>query len=226
MIKKLLSFGLFVALMAALPVYAAPEDETVMEGTPVAAKAKAIIINKGTIKTITASTLTVSKNGVTTVVQTDGNTKFRLRNGGKATIKDLGQSDEVTVLGKANANATVSARLIKDMSVGRRVFVGKVSSVEATSLTLTTTLHGAITVNMPLGAKFISRTGGSITQDAIRVGDRIRVVGLFRKASATVDATLVKNYDLPLKPASATPSTGSPRGEAGSGQAPFVDPQP
>ena len=122
--------------------------------------------------------------------------------------------DTVNVHGKWTDDTCTSfnASVILDMSIQKRfgAFVGTVSSVTASGWTMDTVNRGVQTVTVSSLTKLVNRKNESISQFAIKVGDRVRVKGLWDKANSTItEVAHVKDYSLPPKTTTATPSATS-----------------
>lgn len=165
---------------------------------------RAAIIN-GTLSARNGTILTVTNEGKTYTVLTDGKTQLRRRFWGKATLDEMQIGDKLNVYGKwtDNTQAVIQARLIRDLSIQKRhgVFIGIVQSLTSNGWTMTTVNRGTQTVTVTGTTKFINRKQEPLTKNDIAVGHRVRVKGLWNRANNTItEVTQVKDYSLPPKP--------------------------
>lgn len=175
-------------------------------------RGKAVHINGAIVKGASGSALTITKDGKDYSITTTSSTQIRRRFWGKSTLSDIAAGHTVNVWGKwsDDAQTTITARLIRDLSIQKRngVFIGTVKSKDASSFVLSTRLRGDQIIMYDTNTKFINRRGVSITSTDISVGDRVRVKGLWdRLTNKVTQVTQVKNYSLPQRTATGTPST-------------------
>ncbi len=170
---------------------------------------RAVIVN-GVLSALSGTTipatLTVTKNGKSYSVLVDGKTQLRRRFWGKSTLSEMNVGDNLNVIGKwtDNAKTTIQATLVRDLSVQKRsgVFFGTVSSLSANGWVMSTVRRGNQTVTVSSSTNFINRSGQTITQADIKVGDRVRVRGLWDNIANTItEVTQVKDYSLPAQSA-------------------------
>lgn len=159
---------------------------------------------------INGTTLTVSQNGKTYTVLTDGNTQDRRRYWGKGSITEMQVGDTVNVYGTwtDSTNTTIQAKLVRDVSIQKYngVFFGTVQSLTSSGWTMTTVERGNQTVTVSSTTKFKDRKGGTLAQSDIAVGHKIRVRGLWDRTSSTItEVTEVRDFSLPVK-ATVTPT--------------------
>lgn len=207
MIKELALTGVMLVALAG-PVYAqSPSPTPRMErGEKVGTlgkllKAKAAV-GSGTLTAVSGTTLTVTKDGKTYTVLTDSKTQFRRKFWGKGTLSEMQVNDMVNVIGQwtDDAKTTVQAKQVRDLSLQRRrgVFVGTVQSLSATGWVMQAESRGVQTVTVSSSSKFVNRKGAIIAQGDIKVGDKVRVNGLWDKTAGTItEVTQVKDYNLP-----------------------------
>lgn len=152
--------------------------------------------------------ITCTKDSKTYTVNSTDKTELRRRFWGKASWSEFSIGDLINVIGRwaDSAKTTVNAVLLRDLSIQKRfgVFIGTVTSVNSTGLVMQTVNRGSQTVTVTGATKFTNRLGRPITQADIKVGDRVRVRGLWdNKANTITEVTVVKDYNIPSKP---TPS--------------------
>ena len=174
-------------------------------------RGKAMHINGAIVKTASGSGLTITKDGKDYTVNASTSTIIRRKFWGKSTLSDIAVGHTVNVWGRwsDDAQTTIAARLIRDLSIQKRngVFIGTVKSKDANSFVLSTRLRGDQMIQYDANTKFINRRGVSITATEISVGDRVRVKGLWdRVTNKVTQVTQVKDYSLPPRTATGTPS--------------------
>lgn len=191
LIKKLIICGLVAGVMAP-GVYAQTPVPTPSPSpkTFKAEKARAFV---GEVKLDSkdGTTLKVSKDGKTYTILTDDKTQFRRRFWGKGTLAEMQVGDMLWVIGKwtDDTHTSVLARLVRDLSLQKRrgTFVGVVQSLTSTGWIMQTVNRGLQTVT-------ISGT----TQADVKVGDRVKVQGLWDKTNSTItEVTKVKDFGTP-----------------------------
>lgn len=163
-------------------------------------------IGTGVVSAKTSSipgTLMVTKDGKTYTVNVDANTQLRRRFWGKATWEEISLGDTVNVIGQwaDDAHTTVNAKLVRDASIQKRfgVFIGDVVSLLANGWTMSTH-RGTETVTVSSSTKFVDRKGGTIGQADVKVGNKVRVRGLWdSKLSTITEVPMVKDFSLPTK---------------------------
>lgn len=171
-------------------------------------------IGSGTISAISGTTLTITREGKIYTVLTDDKTQFRRRFWGKSSLSEMQIGDMVNVIGlwTDDAKTTIQARLVRDLSIQKRlgVFFGVVQSLTSTGWTMQTK-RGLETVTISSGTKLVDRRGQVITQGDIKVGHRVRVRGLWdTKNSTLTEVTELKDYSLPVKPTPTLTPTVTP----------------
>ena len=169
-------------------------------------------IEKGTVAAISGSTLTVTKEGVPYMVNTDDKTNFRRRFGGKSTLSEILEGDTVNVLGKwQNEDKTqILATHVRDLSIQKRhaTFFGTVKSKGDGALILTTLKRGDQTVTIDSSStKLVNRKMEEIKMTDIQIGHRIRVKGIWDLTKKVVsEVTQIKDFRIPIQPSpTATP---------------------
>jgi len=167
-------------------------------------KGKAAKIINGKITNITGSKLTVSKDEKNFSVNVLSDTKFRRHFWGKSDISELSVSNIVNVWGKwtDNTQTAIDAKLIRNMSIMKRygVFLGKVKSKDGTSFTIESVNRGDQTVFFTSTTKFIDRKEKTITFADIKVGDKVRIKGMWDKSlNKITDVSIIKDFSVPAK---------------------------
>lgn len=164
-------------------------------------------IGSGTLKSKSGNTvpatLVVTREGKDYTVNVDANTQLRRRFWGKATLAEMSVGDTLNVIGQwtDDTHTAINAKLVRDASIQKRfgVFVGTVQTLLTSGWTMLTG-RGTETVTVTSTTKFVNRTGGTISQSDIKVGDKVRVRGLWdRNANTITEVTVVKDYSIPAK---------------------------
>lgn len=160
-------------------------------------------ITQGQITVISGSSLIVSKDGKTYMVNTDSKTQYRRHFWGKLSFPEMSVGDKVNVLGKFtdDAKTAILARMIRNTSIQKRkgVFFGTVTTKTDTSLVISTK-RGNETVIFDGSTKFVNRKEKSMTAAQINVGDKIRVKGLWDKTlSKITEVTQLKDFSQPVQ---------------------------
>lgn len=159
-------------------------------------------IGSGEITAKTSNSLTVkTKDGKSYTVNIDSNTQLRRRFWGKATWEEISVGDMVNVIGQwtDDTHTAINAKLVRDASIQKRfgVFIGTVTNLSPFTIE---TKRGTETVTTDGSTKFVNRKEETIARADIKVGDKIRVRGLWdSKLNTITEVSKVKDYSLPLK---------------------------
>lgn len=208
--NTVLVFILASLTLLAVPSYALALDATGAGSRPglqrtfESRKGKAAI-GSGILKSKDGTTLIVtSKGGVDYIVNTDSSTHFERRFWGKGTLDEMQVGDTLNVIGRwtDDTHTAINAVLVRDLSIMKRfgVFFGTVSSITSDGWVMTTQ-RGDQTVAVSLTTKFINRRGETITKAEVKVGDRVRVRGLWNKTNNTItEVREVKDFSIPVAP--------------------------
>lgn len=167
-------------------------------------------IISGQVSGKSASSLTITKDGKTITVNILSSTKIIRHYWGKSTVNEISIGDKVNVYGtfKDDAHTIMDARLIRDLSIMKRhaVFLGTVSSISGSTIVIATQNRGNQTVTVSTPTKFVNRKEQPIVLSDIKVGQRIRVKGMWDRALNTItEVTQVKDFTIPVIP-STTPT--------------------
>src|SRR3989344_4198559 len=139
---------------------------------------------KGKITVIGSNNFSLTgEDGIFQVDITD-KTQILRKFGGKSSLSEYSVGDEVVVFGKFtdDTKLTIDAKTIKNNSIQKRwgAFFGKVTSHNSDNFIMETLERGSQTVYFG-GAKFVNRKEISISYSDIKVGDRVRVKGVWDK---------------------------------------------
>ena len=168
-----------------------------------------VAFGSGKLTAINGTTLTVEKDGKTYSVLTGTfekcSTHLRRRFWGTSTLTEFTVGDTVNVAGKFTdeSKTTIEACVVRDVSIQKRfgVFVGEVTSLTSSGWVMTTVSEKRAnqTVTVTTTTKYTNRKNETITQSNIKVGDRVRVKGMWNRVINTVtEVSNVKNYSLPV----------------------------
>lgn len=168
-------------------------------------KGKGIRVIDGEVTAISGSSFKVTKNGKTFTVNTDANTRFRRHFWGKSTLAELSVKDKVNVWGvwADDSQTVINARLVRNLSVMKRhgTFFGEVTSKGTNTFVIKSRARGNQTVTVASDTKIVNRKNESISFADIRVGDKIRVRGVWDKSNSTItEVTHLKDFSLPQRP--------------------------
>lgn len=179
-----------------------------------AVKAERAHLKNVKITAIGSNSVTVDNAGTSVTVNISDKTQLRRRFWGKSELTEFSVGDKVDVIGKwtDDTKTAINAVLIRNESIQKRfgVFFGTVKSLTGTEFAMTTIQRDDETVTIGT-AKLINRKGGAITQADIKVGDRVRVRGLWDSNLKTITETKeVKDFSLPVKPSASPSPTATP----------------
>ncbi len=163
---------------------------------------QARIIN-GVVTGISGTTLTVSANGVTYTVDTNSSTIFRRHFWGKSFFSDISVSDHVNIFGKFTdtTKTTILAQMVRDLSVMKRfgTFFGTIQSISGSTIFMQTLRRSSQTVTVSGSTKLINRKEQTIALTDIKVGQKIRVKGLWDQTNSTItQVKQIKDFSLPV----------------------------
>lgn len=154
---------------------------------------------RGTITTVTGTalplTLTVTpKKGAAATVKVTADTKCRARFGQEIACLSLAKDDVVLVHGTKAADGSLEAKDVRDFSVTRHAFPGKVKSVDATKSEFVLNgkqRRGDLTVKTSATTKwFLGGKEGSASFTDLCVGAKVTAFGV-RHGSGSVEADRV-----------------------------------
>ncbi len=177
-----------------------------------------ISFGSGKLTAISGTTLTVEKNGKSYTVLTGTfekcTTQFRRRFWGSSALAEFTVGDSVNVAGRfQNEEKTIiEACVVRDISIQKRfgVFVGEVTSLLSNGWVMNTVgeKRADQTVTVSSSTKYTNRKEQPIVKTDIKVGDRVRVKGLWNSSNNTVtEVKHVKDYSLPVVPSASVTAT-------------------
>lgn len=162
----------------------------------------------GEITALSGTTLTVSKDGKTYSVNTDANTHFQRHYWGKSSLAEFSVGNKVNIHGKFtdDTKTSILARLVRNLSIMKRhgVFLGDVTLKNGDNFVINSKGRGDQTVYFTASTKFVKRNEQSMTYADLKVGDRVRVKGVWDKSlNQITEPVQIKDYNLPPKPTKA-----------------------
>lgn len=180
-------------------------------------RANRVVIVSGKVTSISGTTLSVEKDSKTYTVNTDNNTQFRRKFWGKSSLDEFSVGNTVNVIGHwtDDAHTTVLAKQVRNLSIQKRfgVFFGVVKSLSTSGWVMSTVSEKRAdqTVTVSSTTKFTNRKEETISQSDVKVGDRIRVRGLWDSSVNTVtEVNAVKDFSLPVRVTTSVTPTVAP----------------
>lgn len=172
---------------------------------------------QGTILSIGSGSLSMQGNdGKTYQINISSTTNLIRAFGGKSSLSEFSVSDKIMVFGKFTdtTDTAINANTVRDLSIQKRwgTFFGKVATLNSDNFVFQTYERGSQTVYFGT-AKFINRKETVITYGDIKVGDRVRVKGVWDKTLNQIkEVTEVKDFSNPVivKPTSVPSPTPTP----------------
>lgn len=162
-------------------------------------------IVQGGLTKIEGVNLTISKDGNDYLVVTDSKTQFRRKFWGKSSLSEFSAGDEVSVIGRWNneEKTEIKAVLVRNLSIQKRsgAFFGEVISVSENGFVIKALKRSDQVVTTQASTKFVNRKMEVITPGDIKVGDRVRIKGLWDKVGSTITQVVqVKDFSIPEMP--------------------------
>jgi hypothetical protein len=157
---------------------------------------------KGKITIIGENTFTIAGEDGTFQINITDKTKLLRKFGGKSSLNEFSIGDEVMVFGKFtdDTKSAVDAKTIKNNSIQKRfgAFFGKITIKNSDNFVMETAERGTQTVYFGT-AKIVDRKEISISLNDIKVGDRVRVKGVWDKTlSKIVEVIQIKDFSIPV----------------------------
>lgn len=158
---------------------------------------------QGTILSIGTSNLSEKGNdGKTYQVNISATTKLIRGFGGKSNLTEFSVGDKIMVFGKFtdSSQTTINANTIRNLSIQKRrgAFFGKVTSHNTDNFVMETLERGTQMVYFGT-AKFVNRKEVNIFYSDVKVGDRVRVKGVWDKTLNKInEVTQIKDFSLPV----------------------------
>lgn len=157
---------------------------------------------KGKITVIRENNFTISSEDGTFQVNITDNTKILRKFGGKSSLSEFSVGDEMMVFGKFtdDTKSIIDAKTVKNNSIQKRfgAFFGKVTVKNTDNFVMETAERGSQTVYFGT-AKFVDRKEMTITINDIKIGDRVRVKGVWDKTLSKITEVIqVKDFSIPI----------------------------
>ena len=157
---------------------------------------------KGKITVVGSNNFSLSGEDGTFQVNITDKTQILRKFGGKSSLSEFSVGDEVVIFGKFtdDTRLIIDAKVVKNNSIQKRkgAFFGKVTVKNTDNFVIETLERGSQTVYFG-GAKFINRKEISISYSDIKVGDRVRVKGVWDKTLNKInEVNQVKDFSLPV----------------------------
>lgn len=166
-----------------------------------------VMLSNAKITVKSDTSLTVEKDGTSYTVLFDDKTQFRRRFWGKSELSEFSVGNTVNVVGRFtdDTKTTIQARVLRNISIQKRfgVFFGSVKTLLPSGWVMSTKSENRAdqTVTISSETKLKNRKGETIVQSDIKVGDKVRVHGLWDKSLNTVtEVKEVKDFNLPIVP--------------------------
>lgn len=156
------------------------------------------------VTSIGSASITIDNAGTGVVVNITDKTELRRKFWGKSTLTEFSVGDTVNVIGKwtDETKTAVNAVIVRNESIQKKfgVFFGTVKSVTSEGFVFTSIHRDDETVTIG-SSKLINRKEETITKEDIKVGDRVRVKGMWNNTAKTITETVeIKNFSLPPLP--------------------------
>lgn len=157
---------------------------------------------KGKITAIGTNNFSMTGEDGTFQINITDKTQLLRKFGGKSFLSEYSVGNEVIVFGKFtdDTKLIIDAKVVKNNSIQKRwgAFFGKVTAVNNDNFVMTTIERGTQTVYFGT-AKFINRKEASISYGDIKIGDRVRVKGVWDKTLNKInEVNQVKDFSLPV----------------------------
>lgn len=166
-----------------------------------------VMLANAKITAKTDTSLTVEKDGKSYTVLFDDKTQFRRRFWGKSELAEFSIGNIVNVVGRwtDDSKTTINAKVLRNISIQKRfgVFFGEVKSLLSSGWVMSTKSENRAdqTVTVSSSTTLKNRKGETIVQSDVKVGDKVRVHGLWDRSSNTVtEVKEVKDFSLPIVP--------------------------
>jgi len=165
---------------------------------------------KGKITVIGSNNFSLNGDDGSFQINITDKTQILRKFGGKSSLNEFSVGDEVVVFGKFtdDTKLIIDAKVIKNNSIQKRfgAFFGKVTVKNSDNFVMDTLERGTQTVYFGT-AKFVQRNETTMTYADIKVGDRVRVKGVWDKTLNKInEVTQVKDFSLPVIVPSVVPS--------------------
>ena len=155
---------------------------------------------KGKITVVGSNNFSLNGDDGTFQVNINDKTKFLRKFGGKSSLGEYSVGDEVIVFGKFtdDTKLIIDAKTVKNNSIQKRfgAFFGKITVKNIDNFIMETAERGTQTVYFGT-AKIVNRKETNITLSDIKVGDRVRVKGVWDKTlSKIAEVIQIKDFSI------------------------------
>ncbi len=157
---------------------------------------------KGEITVIGSNNFSLTGDDGTFQINITDKTVILRKFGGKSSLSEYSVGNGVVVFGKFtdDTKLVIDAKVIRNNSIQKRfgAFFGKVTVKNTDNFVMETLERGSQTVYFG-ATKFVNRKEVSITYGDVKVGDRVRVKGVWDKTLNKInEVNQVKDFSLPL----------------------------
>jgi hypothetical protein len=156
----------------------------------------------GTVTIISTSALTINNNGISTQIDISSKTHFARKFWGGSNLNEISVGDNLEVVGRwtSDAKTEIAAVTVRDLSIQKRfgVFFGTVKSFTDGGFVMAT-IHRDDEMVIFGTAKITDKKGGNLGQSDIKMGDRVRVRGMWNNTLKTITEVVeIRDFSLPL----------------------------
>ncbi|MFA6017153.1 MAG: hypothetical protein WC744_03640 [Patescibacteria group bacterium] len=157
---------------------------------------------RGAVTIVSSNNFSLTGEDGTFQVNVTDQTKLLRKFGGKSALSEYSVGDEVVVFGKFtdSTKLIIDAKTIRNNSIQKRfgAFFGKVTVKNSDNFVMETLERGTQTVYFGT-AKIVDRKETSISYGDIKVGDRIRVKGVWDKTLNKINEVIqIKDFSIPV----------------------------
>ncbi|MEK7597920.1 MAG: hypothetical protein AAB441_04725 [Patescibacteria group bacterium] len=157
---------------------------------------------RGKITIIGSNNFSLSGENGTFQINITDKTQILGKFGGKSSLSEYSIGDEVVVFGKFtdDTKLIIDAKTVKNNSIQKRkgAFFGKVTVKNTDNFVMETAERGTQTVYFGT-AKIVDRKEITITLSDIKIGDRVRVKGVWDKTLSKIsDVSQIKDFSIPV----------------------------
>lgn len=151
----------------------------------------------GRVQSINGTTLVITKlDGSAANIATNADTQFRSKDNPNAKLSDIKVGDMVEAVGELNGDTLTAARVNFHTPIAKTgpFALGKITAVNASSLTLNTGFGATLTVNVSSGTFIVKRDGqgGQVIQlSDLTVGENVLVIGVHSSDGSSMDAKTI-----------------------------------
>ena len=157
---------------------------------------------KGTITVIGSNNFSLNGEDGKFQINITDNTKVLRKFGGKSSLSEFSVGDEVVVFGKFtdDTKLIIDAKIVRNNSIQKRrgAFFGKVTIKNTDNFVMETAERGTQTVYFG-SAKFVQRNETVMAYIDLKIGDRVRVKGIWDKTLNKIsEVDQIKDFSIPI----------------------------